>query len=55
MFINHLTLQWYQHLYIELKKKNLLKSYSVNNYVQMLTYLKKIKINGAWYFSEITN
>ena len=55
MFVNHITLQWYQHLYIELKKKNLLKTYSVNDYIQMLTDLKKIKINENWYFSEITN
>lgn len=55
MFINHINLQWYQHLYIELKKKNLLKRYSVNDYVQMLTDLKKIKINGTWHFAEITN
>lgn len=55
MFINHITLQWYQHLYIELKKKNLLKRYSVNDYVHMLTDLKKIKINDTWYLNEITN
>ena len=55
MFINHITLQWYQHLYIELKRKNLLKIYSVNDYIQMLTDLKKIKINENWYFNEITN
>jgi transposase len=55
MFINHITLQWYQHLYIELKRKNLLKIYSVNDYIQMLTDLKKIKINEKWYLNEITN
>jgi transposase len=55
MFINHITLQWYQHLYIELKRKNLLKKYSVNDYIQMLTDLKKIKISGNWHFNEITN
>jgi transposase len=54
MFINHITLQWYQQLYIELKRKNLLKIYSVNDYIQMLTDLKKIKINENWYFNEIT-
>lgn len=54
MFVNHITLQWYQHLYIELKKKNLLKRYSVNDYVQMLTDLKKVKINDSWYLNEIT-
>ena len=37
MFVNHITLQWYQHLYIELKEKKLLKQISVNDYIQMLT------------------
>jgi transposase len=26
MFVNHITLQWYQHLYIELKTKGMLKN-----------------------------
>jgi transposase len=55
MFINHIALQWYQHLYIELKEKGLLKKYSVNDYIQLLTDVKKIKINDKWYFSEITS
>ena len=54
MFINHITLQWYQQLYIELKAQSLLKRYSVNDYIQQLTDLKKIKINDEWYFNEIT-
>jgi len=54
MFINHITLQWYQQLYTELKDKKLLKQYSVNDYIQLLTDLKKIKINGEWHFNEIT-
>ncbi|TRZ51114.1 hypothetical protein D4S03_05610 [bacterium] len=54
MFVNHITLQWYQQLYIELKSKGLLKQYSVNDYIQLLTDLKKIKINDQWYFNEIT-
>lgn len=54
MFINHITLQWYQQLYSELKAKGLLKQYSVNDYIQLLTDLKKIKINGEWHFNEIT-
>jgi len=53
MFINHITLQWYQHLHSELKSKGL-KQYSVNDYIQLLTDLKKIKINGEWHFNEIT-
>lgn len=55
MFINHITLQWYQQLYIELKEKSLLKKISVNDYVQMLTDLKKIRINGTWHLNEITS
>jgi uncharacterized membrane protein len=55
MFVNHITLQWYQHLYLELKKKNLIKKYSVNDYIQILTDLKKIKINDTWHFNEITS
>ena len=35
--------------------KNLLRIYSVNDYIQLLTDLKKIKINENWYFGEITN
>lgn len=54
MFINHITLQWYQNLYTELKSKDLLKRYSVNDYVQMLTDVKKVRINDTWYDNEIT-
>jgi transposase len=55
MFINHLALQWYQHLYIQLKEKELLKKVSVNDYIQLLTEVKKIKINQAWYLNEFTS
>lgn len=55
MFVNHITLQWYQHLYIELKEKNLLSKYSVDDYIQMLADVKKLKINNRWHFNEITN
>jgi len=54
MFINHITLQWYQHLYIELKEKGLLKRISVNDYIQLLTDVKKICINGQWHLNEVT-
>jgi transposase len=54
MFVNHIILQWYQQLYIELKEKGLLKKISVNDYIQMLTDLKKVKINDSWHFNEIT-
>jgi transposase len=55
MFVNHITLQWYQHLYLELKAKNLLKKISVNDYIQLLTDVKKILINDKWYLNEYTN
>jgi transposase len=55
MFINHIVLQWYQHLYIELKENELLKKISVNDYIQLLTDIKKIKINDAWFLNEFTN
>jgi hypothetical protein len=54
MFVNHITLQWYQQLYMELKNKSLLKKYSLNDFVQMATDIKKIKINDNWYFNEMT-
>ena len=54
MFVNHLVLQWYQHLYIELKEKQLINKISVNDYIQLLTDVKKIKINDKWYLNEFT-
>jgi hypothetical protein len=55
MFINHITLQWYQHLYMELKAKDLLKQISVNDYIQLLTDVQKVWIDGTWYLNEFTN
>jgi len=55
MFINHITLQWYQHLYLELKQKELLKKISVNDYIQYLTDVKKIYINNTWHQNEVTS
>lgn len=55
IFVNHITLQWYQHLYLQLKEKDLIKSISVNDYIQLLTDVKKILINDTWHFSEFTN
>ena len=55
MFVNHICLQWYQDLYIELKTKELIKKISVNDYVQLLTDIKKVKINNTWHANEVTN
>jgi len=41
-------------LYIDLKTNGYLKKYSVNDYIQLLTDMKKIKINNAWHPNEIT-
>ena len=54
MFVNHITMQWYQQLYIDLKEKKLLASISVNDVIQHLTDVKKININNQWYPNEIT-
>ena len=55
MFINHITLQWYQYLYIELKERELIKKISVNDLIQLLTDVKKIRINDQWYLNEYTS
>ena len=55
MFINHITLQWYQYLYIELKEKELIKKISVNDLIQILTDVKKLRINNRWYLNEYTS
>ncbi len=55
MFINHLCLQWYQQFYIELKDKQIIKKISVNDYIQLLTSIKKVKINNQWHLNEFTN
>ncbi len=54
MFVNHLCLQWYQHLSQVLKSKDLLKRISVNDYIQILTDIKKVSINGSWHLNEFT-
>lgn len=54
MFINHLFLQWYQELYIKLKEKELISKISVNDFIQLLTDIKKVKINDSWYLNEYT-
>lgn len=54
MFINHLALQWYQRIYLQLKDKKLLSKYSVNDCIQMLLDIRKVKINQTWHLAEIT-
>lgn len=54
-FINHICLQWYMKLYVELKDNNLIAKISVNDYIQLLTDVKKIKIHDQWKLNEFTN
>jgi Transposase DDE domain len=55
MFINHICLQWYQELYLELKNKKLNSRISVRDYINTLTNIKKVKINDKWVLNEFTN
>ena len=55
MFINHIALQWYQELYIELKEKKLLTKISVSDCVKFLTDIKKVRINRKCYLNEVTS
>ena len=55
VFINHLSLQLYQSIYQELKEKKLINKTSVNDYIKILTDVKKIKINNEWHLNETTS
>ena len=55
MFINHIALQWYHTIYIDLAAKNLTSKYSVKDILSYLVDIKQVKINGLWHKNEITN
>jgi transposase len=55
MFVNHIAMQWYYSLHSLLLKNNLLKTYSVNDILEALKQIHKVKINGEWYKEEITH
>jgi transposase len=54
MFINHIALQCYHILYNRLKKKDLLKTYSVDDILLYLKHIRQIRINDEWTTTEIT-
>ncbi len=54
MFINHIALQWFHQMYLNLKKKELLPKHSVKDILQLLLESRKVKINNEWYPTEIT-
>jgi len=41
--------------YLQLKEKQLIKKISVIDYIQILTDVKKVKINDQWHLNEFTN
>jgi transposase len=55
MFINHLALQVHHKIYSFLKSKNLLKKYSIRDFIAYLSDLKKVNINGQWHLEELTS
>ncbi len=54
MFINFIALSWYYKIYAKLLENNLLTHYSVNDVLQRAAKIKKVRINNAWFTSEIT-
>lgn len=48
MFVNHIALQWYYIIYQLLKKSELIKRYSVRDFLIHLNEIKKVKINQEW-------
>lgn len=54
MFINHIALQWYQHLYITIAEKELTAKYSVKDLLEHLREIRKVLINNQWLDAETT-
>jgi len=54
MFVNHLALQVHHKIYSFLKTKNLLHKYSIRDFIEYLSDLKKVKINDQWLLEELT-
>lgn len=53
-FINHISLMLIYSVYNRLREADLLKKYSVSDFIQFLKYIRKVKINNAWFVSEVT-
>lgn len=54
MFVNHIALQYYHILYNRLKKKDLLKTYAVDDILLYLKHIRQIRINDQWTTTEVT-
>jgi len=55
MFINHIALQWYQHIYLKIAAQKLTSKYSVKDLLIQLREVRKVQINQQWYDAETTN
>lgn len=53
-FINHISLMLIYLIYNRLREAGVLKKYSVSDFIQFLKYIRMVKINNAWFVSEIT-
>ena len=54
MFINHLALLIHHKIYSLLKEKKLIKKYSIRDFIEYLSNIKKVKINDQWVMETIT-
>lgn len=54
-FINHISLMLIYSIYNRLRDANLLKKFSVADFIQFLKYIRMVKINNAWFLGEITS
>jgi transposase len=55
MFINYIALLAYWRILKLLVKNELLSKFSIKDLLIHLSHVKKIKINGHWHLSEVTN
>jgi len=55
MFINYIALHWYYKVYDLLLKTELNHKYSPADILQILTEVRKVKINETWHTSEVTS
>jgi len=53
IFVNHIALQWYYHLYHLLVRHKQIKKYSVKDLLEHLQEIRMVKIDGQWHRAEI--
>jgi transposase len=53
MFVNHIAMQWYYHIYHSLIQHKQLKKYSVQDVITHLLGIRMVKINDHWQKAEV--